>query len=249
MAPRMKVETDQTNAEPKPAVAKKQAAPSAQKTAKAPKAKVEAPAPGVDAPQPAAQTKPQPAAAQAKPAPTVKPAIAVEQPAPAHQPSSAPAQQASPVAAQAQTPAPSSPAPSSTSPKTSLASKVRVSASAAQNTVEDEPWNTGATPEQNASAQPAAEAAPSEMAQGQTKKVRESLSQWFHRTFAGHEHAFWGGLIALLLALAAFIFGPGKVVLVCLLVIVGVAIGQIFDGDPKIIRMIRGLFDNNREER
>ena len=248
MAPRMKVETDQTPAESKAATSQKQVTASTQQSVKAPKAKVEAPAPKVDAPQsqtqPAAQAKPQ---AAAKPVSAVKPAIAVEQPAAAPEP--APAPQAPPATAETSSPAPSASASSSAPVKSSLASKVRISSATSQDASDEAPWDTGTAPEQSAPTQPMAEAAPSEQAQGQAGKTRESLSHWFHRTFAGHEHAFWGGAIALLLALAAFIFGPGKVLLVCLLVVVGVAIGQIFDGDPKIIRMIRGLFDNDREER
>lgn len=79
--------------------------------------------------------------------------------------------------------------------------------------------------------------------------AREAATGWVHRTYPGHEHAFWGGVIALLVAVLGFIIGPLRLLLVIILVVVGVAIGQVLDGDPKIIRLVRGLFDNDRELR
>lgn len=79
--------------------------------------------------------------------------------------------------------------------------------------------------------------------------ARRSVTTWVHRTFPGHEHAFWGAVVALLVALLTFAIGFARMLFVCLLVIVGIAVGQILDGDPKIIRAIRELFSGDRTQR
>ena len=78
--------------------------------------------------------------------------------------------------------------------------------------------------------------------------VRRSMSSWVHQRFPGHEHAFLGGVIALVVALLVFIIGLPRMLLICLLVVVGVALGQIADGDPKIIRAIANLFNDDRDQ-
>ena len=68
-----------------------------------------------------------------------------------------------------------------------------------------------------------------------------------HRTFPGHEHAFWGGVIAVFVALLVFAIGIGRVIFIVALVVVGVAVGQIIDGDPKMINAVRDLIDSDRK--
>ena len=82
-------------------------------------------------------------------------------------------------------------------------------------------------------------------AEQQKKAPSFSPSEWVHRTFAGHEHAFYGGVIAFVIALLVFAVGFWPVLFICLLVVAGVALGQVFDGDPRIIRAIRNLFPSD----
>ncbi len=77
--------------------------------------------------------------------------------------------------------------------------------------------------------------------------MRISVSEWVHRTFPGHEYAFWGGVIAVLVALLVFAIGIGRVIFIAVLVVVGVAVGQVIDGDPKMINAIRDLIDSDRK--
>ena len=56
-------------------------------------------------------------------------------------------------------------------------------------------------------------------------------SAWVSRTFPGHENAFLGGVCGVLVA-----------IVMAVLVLIGVAIGQQADGDPKILRALGKLF-------
>jgi uncharacterized membrane protein len=58
-----------------------------------------------------------------------------------------------------------------------------------------------------------------------------------------------GAILALVLAGLVFAIGIVRVLFICLLVVVGIAVGQMFDGDPKIIRAIRELFSNDQGQR
>lgn len=78
--------------------------------------------------------------------------------------------------------------------------------------------------------------------------VFQRIGGWVHATFPGHEHAFWGGVVAMLVALLVFAIGVLRVLLIGVLVLIGVALGQVLDGDPKIIRAVRDLFSNDREQ-
>ena len=78
--------------------------------------------------------------------------------------------------------------------------------------------------------------------------VRQAATSWVHRTFPGHEHAFYGAIVALIVALLVFAIGFWRMLLIALIVLVGVAVGQVFDGDPKIINALRGLVTGNRDE-
>ena len=51
-----------------------------------------------------------------------------------------------------------------------------------------------------------------------------------------------GGFLGLLFAILLFTFGLFKMLVVALFVLVGVAIGQIFDGKATILAKIRSLF-------
>lgn len=88
--------------------------------------------------------------------------------------------------------------------------------------------------------------APTKSALEQIQSVPRSANGWVHRTFPGHEHAFYGACIALFLALLTFAIGPIKVFFLCLVVLIGIAIGQVFDGNPVIVRAIRDLFEGDR---
>lgn len=57
-----------------------------------------------------------------------------------------------------------------------------------------------------------------------------------------HPGAIIGGFLGLLFAIFLFTFGLFKMLVVALFVLVGVAIGQIFDGKATIVAKIRSLF-------
>lgn len=99
----------------------------------------------------------------------------------------------------------------------------------------------------NQQSQPSAnEATSSDTGSQRPQKPRMTFKEWVHKTFPGHENAFYGAIIALVVALLVFIIGVWRSLLLVALVVVGIAIGQAFDGDPKIINAIRGLFESDR---
>ena len=57
-----------------------------------------------------------------------------------------------------------------------------------------------------------------------------------------HPGAIIGGFLGLLFAIFLFTFGLFKMLVVALFVLIGVAIGQIFDGKATILAKIRSLF-------
>lgn len=71
-----------------------------------------------------------------------------------------------------------------------------------------------------------------------TKRV----SSWVSRTFPGHEKAFWGGVCGLLVALILFAIGLLRTIIVVVLVGLGIALGQMADGDPKLVKIVRKFF-------
>ena len=73
--------------------------------------------------------------------------------------------------------------------------------------------------------------------------AREATAAWLSGNFPGHENAFVGGACGLLAILLIYTIGLGKTLLIALFLVGGIAIGQIFDGDPKIIRAIRHLIE------
>lgn len=70
----------------------------------------------------------------------------------------------------------------------------------------------------------------------------DKASAWVSRTFPGHENAFLGGVCGLLVAIVMAAIGFWRTLLLVLLVLIGVAIGQQADGDPKILRALGKLF-------
>lgn len=78
---------------------------------------------------------------------------------------------------------------------------------------------------------------------GSFASVRSNVSSWLQGNFPGHENAFIGGACGLLAILLIYTIGLGKTLLIALFLVAGIAIGQIFDGDPKIIHAIQHLFE------
>lgn len=72
------------------------------------------------------------------------------------------------------------------------------------------------------------------------------VSAWVSKTFPGHENAFWGGVLGLVAAVVLLAFGILKTLIVVVLVVAGIAVGQLVDGDPKLIRALQRLFSNNQ---
>ena len=72
------------------------------------------------------------------------------------------------------------------------------------------------------------------------------VSAWVGKTFPGHENAFWGGVFGLVAAVVLLAFGILKTLVVAVLVVAGIAVGQLADGDPKLIRALQRLFSNNQ---
>ena len=101
---------------------------------------------------------------------------------------------------------------------------------------------------------PAPEAAEAKPAAGEARSVGSALrdgmgviSAWVRRTFPGQEKAFWGALIGLVAAVVFLAVGPWPLVVIAAFVFVGVAAGQVLDGDPKIVNTLRHLFNRNSQ--
>lgn len=73
----------------------------------------------------------------------------------------------------------------------------------------------------------------------------ESVKGWVARSFPHQEHAFWGGVLGLLVALLIFWIGFLKSLFVIICVVIGVAIGQYIDGNPVVVRAVRKFFGDN----
>ncbi len=72
------------------------------------------------------------------------------------------------------------------------------------------------------------------------------VSAWFKRTFPGKEYAVIFGFLGFVIAVLIFIIGVWRALIAAAFVTVGVAVGQIADGDPKIVRTIRRFISNRR---
>lgn len=72
------------------------------------------------------------------------------------------------------------------------------------------------------------------------------VSAWFKRTFPGREHAVIFGIAGLVAAILIFALGVWRTLVIALFVVAGVAIGQVADGDPKILRAVRRFLSDRR---
>ena len=164
---------------------------------------------------------------------------AVEEPQeqkPAEVPQEAPAAAEEPKA----TPAPKPKA--APAPKPKPASKPHVGVSVAAPTEDPvEPARETTVP--RAKAKPADRAA--EVAPTSRGTLPKPLA-WVERIAPGHVNAVLGGLAGLIVALLVFVVGFWKTLFVCALVVVGVAVGQCLDGDPKIVNKLRQLLADER---
>ena len=73
-----------------------------------------------------------------------------------------------------------------------------------------------------------------------------TIQAWIHDHFPGHENAFIGGVCGLLTAILFFNLGFWRTLILIILVILGVAIGQIFDGAATLITKFREFFSDRR---
>lgn len=72
------------------------------------------------------------------------------------------------------------------------------------------------------------------------------VRDWVRRAFPGGEGAFWGGVVGLVVAIVFLVLGVWYTAVIAAFVLVGVAVGQVVDGDPKIWNLIRSLFSRNQ---
>lgn len=94
-----------------------------------------------------------------------------------------------------------------------------------------------------AGATPKADADAGAALRGAGSRVRS----WVGATFPGNENAFWGGVVGLVAALVLIAIGPWYAFVIAVLVLAGVAVGQLVDGDPKIINALRRLFSRGNQ--
>ena len=99
---------------------------------------------------------------------------------------------------------------------------------------------------QSGTKQQAADATPGAATSAGAAAGFAKVSAWVSRTFPGHENAFWGGVCGLLVALVLLTLGILKTVILVVLIVAGVAVGQLVDGDPKLIRALQRIFSNNQ---
>lgn len=76
------------------------------------------------------------------------------------------------------------------------------------------------------------------------KDVGRGIMAWVRRTFPGHEHAFWGAVIGLLVAVFVFVIGFWRALFIVVLVCIGITVGQFIDGNPNkyVMSLIDRLF-------
>ncbi len=74
------------------------------------------------------------------------------------------------------------------------------------------------------------------------KSFFQKMQEQCKKYVVDHPGAIIGGFLGLLFAIFLFTFGLFKMLVVALFVLVGVAIGQIFDGKATILAKIRSLF-------
>ena len=76
------------------------------------------------------------------------------------------------------------------------------------------------------------------------QRAAKAIADWVKSTFPGHEKSFIGGLLGLVAALLFLSLGVGRALVVAFFVLVGVAVGQYLEGDPKILTAIRNWLAN-----
>lgn len=97
-----------------------------------------------------------------------------------------------------------------------------------------------AEPEAQAEAPAAAPATPAQPEEAATNFIKR-INLWLDSTFPSSKNAVLGGVAGLIVALLFFAIGFWRTIFICLLVLVGVALGQYADGDPKLVRAITKL--------
>lgn len=91
-----------------------------------------------------------------------------------------------------------------------------------------------------------ADAQPSASTPAPALSFTERVTAWVHSTFPGNEHAFWGGVCGLVVALTFFAIGLWRTIVILVLVLAGVAIGQVRDGKTGVVDALRHFFSSNR---
>lgn len=76
--------------------------------------------------------------------------------------------------------------------------------------------------------------------------IMRSASRWFKATFPGHQNSVLGGICGFIVALLIFGIGFWRTLFIVICVAIGVAIGQFFDGNPRVVHAVRKVFSDNR---
>lgn len=89
---------------------------------------------------------------------------------------------------------------------------------------------------------------PEESSAKDTKDTRANAGPiaWFKKTFPTKPYTVLGALAGLILALLIFSIGFLKAIFVAICIAIGVAVGQYFDGNPKLITFVKRIFSDNR---
>lgn len=95
--------------------------------------------------------------------------------------------------------------------------------------------------------EPASKKDASETGQTATSSFKpiKHIQAWLTETFPGNENAVLGGIAGLAIACLFFAIGFSKTLFIVILVLIGVAVGQYADGDPKLARAIQKLIKKN----
>ena len=91
----------------------------------------------------------------------------------------------------------------------------------------------------------AGDAAPQRDEGQATEQSAGVVVSWASKLAPGHEHALLGGIAGLLVAVL-LVVNFWFTLFAVALTVVGVAVGQAVDGDPKIINSLRRVFEEGR---
>lgn len=91
------------------------------------------------------------------------------------------------------------------------------------------------------SAEPKSESAGEAKTQQGTQGYLQRFDAWLNATFPNNRGAVLGGVVGLIIALLFFAIGFWHTLFIAVLVLIGVAVGQYVDGDPKLVRAISKL--------